>query len=196
MTDAPPLEYQPPHAAACMILMHGLGASGEDLHPLAPSLAGGRLRVVSPHAPIRAVTVNNGWQMRAWYDIVGVDLESRQDAEGVRASTAVIEELIAAEKKRGFAAAQIFLGGFSQGAADAAAANRQTPIFQAHGGFDAVVLPQWARASRDVLQDNGYSLAYQEYPMAHAIMPDELSDLNRWLQRRLAAISPTDGGAA
>ena len=223
MTDAPPLNYQPQNADACMILMHGLGASGEDLHPLAPTLANGRLRVVSPHAPIRSVTINNGWKMRAWYDIVGVDLESRQDADGVRASTAIVEQLIAAEKARGFAANQIFLAGFSQGAAmalhvglrhaealagivalsgyllfadniadDVNDANRQTPIFQAHGSFDAVVLPQWARASRDRLKGNGYALTYREYPMAHAIMPDELNDLTQWLNDILAVAGSDD----
>ena len=110
------LEHNPPDkAAACMILLHGLGASGDDLFPLANELGG--LRVVCPNAPIRAVTLNGGWKMRAWYDIRGLNLEDRQDVQGVKESQASIENLLAAEKARGFAANKIFLAGFSQGAA-------------------------------------------------------------------------------
>lgn len=112
------LEYNPPRAAeACMILLHGLGADGGDLLPLAREFAGGALRVVCPHAPARAVTLNAGMRMRAWYDIAGGDLVDRQDRAGVEESAAVIVDLIAAERKRGFAAERIFLAGFSQGAA-------------------------------------------------------------------------------
>lgn len=205
------LEHNPPQATASMILMHGLGASGDDLFPLAAMFGGDWLRVVCPNAAARPVTVNGGMSMRAWYDITGADLQDRQDTAGVADSTALIEELIAAEKSRGIAAQRIFLAGFSQGAAMAlqvglrhteqlagivalsgyllfaqetggyAAANRQTPIFQAHGMFDPVVLLKWAHASRDVLKQEGYSLTYKEYPTTHAIAPDEITDLARWL---------------
>ncbi|MDM5146923.1 alpha/beta fold hydrolase [Candidatus Persebacteraceae bacterium Df01] len=115
MTDA--LEYNPPKPIGSLILLHGLGSNGADLHPLAQQLAGGRLRVISPTAPTRAITVNGGWQMPAWYDIVGADLASRQDAVGAREATAFIENLLAVEKSRGVESHRLFLAGFSQGAA-------------------------------------------------------------------------------
>lgn len=215
MTDAAALEYNPPgKAAGCMILLHGLGADGGDLFPLAEQLGGGALRVVCPHAPVRAVTLNNGWRMRAWYDIVGTDLSDRQDRPGADASAEQIEQLLAAEKANGFDAAQLFLAGFSQGAAMALhvgvrhsealagivalsgyllfaealaqeGKNHTTPIFQAHGGMDMVVLPQWGRMTHSVLAENGYAVEYREYPMLpHAIAPNEIEDLNRWLAAR------------
>ena len=116
MTDAP-LNYHPENPAGVLVLLHGLGAAGDDLYPLAKYLCGGQLRVVCPHAPVRPVTVNGGMPMRAWYDIAGANLEDRQDAAGIKESAAQINALLAAESARGFATNKIFLGGFSQGAA-------------------------------------------------------------------------------
>ncbi len=212
MTDAP-LEYSPKNPAACIILLHGLGATGADLYPPAQHLLGGTMRAVCPHAPARPVSVNGGLIMPAWYDIAGTDLASRQDADGIRQSAAAVEKIIAAEIARGFSSRNIFLGGFSQGAAlavftglrckhrlagiaalsgymlrgetlktEAAAANRKTPVFQAHGMFDPVVLPQWARQCRDDLQSGGWKTEYREYPAAHTIAPQAIADLDIWLK--------------
>jgi phospholipase/carboxylesterase len=103
-----------------IIWMHGLGADGHDFEPLVPELlADGMpsLRFVFPHAPIRAVTINNGYQMRAWYDIIGIDRRSAEDFAGIKASAAGIGMLIAREKERGITASRIVLAGFSQGGA-------------------------------------------------------------------------------
>ena len=115
MTDA--LEYNPADAAGALILLHGLGATGADLYPLAEHFCGGKLRVVCPHAPMRAIAINGGMRMPAWYDIAGPDLSDRQDAIGIKESAAAIRELLESEIARGFASQKIFLGGFSQGAA-------------------------------------------------------------------------------
>jgi len=106
--------------AGTVIWLHGLGADGWDFVPivrelpLPDSLA---LRFVFPHAPERAVTINNGMVMRAWYDIAMNDIARLPDARGIRESQAQVEALIAREGSRGVDAARIVLAGFSQGGA-------------------------------------------------------------------------------
>ena len=202
----------PPDSKAAIILLHGLGASADDLHPLAAMLCGGNLRAILPQAPTRSVTINGGMQMPAWYDIAGGDLQSRQDEKGVQESARRIEDIIAEETARDDSQ-KIFLGGFSQGAAmslyvgmrcatglagmvalsgyllleetlaaEAAEENMQTPIFMGHGTADEVVLPDWARACRARLQNDRRPLRYKEYPAAHHIVQEEMDDLNAWME--------------
>src|SRR5688572_1455936 len=109
-----------PQPRASVIWLHGLGADGHDFEPIVPELIGRgerALRFVFPHAPVRPVTLNNGYPMRAWYDIAGIDRRSRQDEEGIRASDAIIRGLIAREKERDVPPERIVLAGFSQGGA-------------------------------------------------------------------------------
>jgi phospholipase/carboxylesterase len=103
---------------AAVIWLHGLGADGHDFEPIVPELvrSGERaLRFVFPHAPIRPVTLNNGFAMRAWYDIVSLERRGPEDEAGIRASQATVEALIRRENARGIPAARIVLAGFSQG---------------------------------------------------------------------------------
>jgi phospholipase/carboxylesterase len=105
---------------ASVIWMHGLGADGHDFVDVVPELglpARPGVRFVFPHAPMRPVTINGGYVMRAWYDIRDDGGVRREDAAGVRASQKAIEALIAREKERGVPAAAIVLAGFSQGGA-------------------------------------------------------------------------------
>jgi phospholipase/carboxylesterase len=108
---------------ATVIWMHGLGADGNDFVPIVNELdlAGAPgIRFVFPHAPMRPVTINNGYVMRAWYDVSFGDLEGRSrkaDEKGVRESQAQIGELVEREIARGIAAEKIVLAGFSQGGA-------------------------------------------------------------------------------
>jgi phospholipase/carboxylesterase len=109
-----------PHPRATVLLMHGLGADGNDFVPIAGELdlsAVGPVRFVFPNAPIMPVTINGGYQMPAWYDILGPDLAKREDEAGLRASLAAIEALLAREKARGIPAERIVIAGFSQGCA-------------------------------------------------------------------------------
>ena len=109
-----------PQPAATIIVLHGLGADGNDFVPIAQELdlgPAGAVRFVFPHAPVIPVTINGGMRMRAWYDILGVDLVRREDEAGLRASMESIEELLAREKARGTPAGRIVLMGFSQGCA-------------------------------------------------------------------------------
>ncbi|MES2771608.1 MAG: alpha/beta fold hydrolase [Pseudomonadota bacterium] len=106
-----------------VIWLHGLGADGHDFEAIVPAFNFDRTRVpairfIFPHAPMRPVTVNGGYVMRAWYDILSPDFaQRREDAHGVHTSARQIEALIAREQARGIAAKHIVLAGFSQGGA-------------------------------------------------------------------------------
>jgi phospholipase/carboxylesterase len=103
-----------------VIWMHGLGADGWDFVPIVRELPlpeDLQLRFIFPHAPVRPVTINNGHEMRAWYDIKMNDISRVPDEAGIRESQASIEALIAREEKRGVSADRIVLAGFSQGGA-------------------------------------------------------------------------------
>ena len=109
-----------PQSTATVILLHGLGADGNDFVPIASELqlqSVGPVRFVFPHAPVMPVTINNGYRMRAWYDILGTELVKREDEVGLRASLAAVEALLVREQQRGIPASRIVLAGFSQGCA-------------------------------------------------------------------------------
>ncbi len=117
MTDQPIEIASKQTANASVIWMHGLGADGNDFVPVVEMLDLPHVRFILPHAPYRNITRNNGYEMRAWYDIYGLTPISREDAAGIRASQAEIDALIAQEINRGIAADRIVLAGFSQGGA-------------------------------------------------------------------------------
>lgn len=105
---------------ATLIIMHGLGADGQDFVPLAEQMdlsAIGPVRYLFPNAPQIPVTINGGYVMPAWYDILGTPGARIEDEAGLRRSQASIEALIAREKARGMPASRIVVGGFSQGCA-------------------------------------------------------------------------------
>ena len=109
-----------PQPTAAVIWLHGLGADGHDFAGLVPELDLSNcppIRFVFPHAPSMPVTVNGGYVMPAWYDILGPNLVSQQDAAGIQASELAIVALIAHEVARGIPAERIVLAGFSQGCA-------------------------------------------------------------------------------
>jgi phospholipase/carboxylesterase len=109
-----------PNPTASIIVLHGLGADGNDFVPIAQELqlaAAGDVRFVFPHAPTMPVTINGGMVMRAWYDIVGSDLVRREDEAGLRRSQTLVEGLLAREYERGIASERTVLMGFSQGCA-------------------------------------------------------------------------------
>src|SRR5688572_29039545 len=112
-----------PKPAASVIWLHGLGADGNDFVPIVHELdltGAPDIRFIFPHAPMQPVTINNGYVMRAWYDVKWGDLEGRSkepDENGVRASQAAIGQLIDREVSRGVTVEKILLAGFSQGGA-------------------------------------------------------------------------------
>jgi len=211
--------------AASIIVLHGLGADGNDFVPIARELdlsSIGVVRYVFPSAPVRPVSLNNGYPMPAWYDIhpqpADASLPRQEDEAGLREAAGWVQQLIEREVQRGVPAHRIVLMGFSQGcamtlmtglrapqrlaglaglsgylplaaslAAEASAANRDVPVFLAHGSEDDIVVPQRGEATRDVLAALGYAVQWHAYPMAHTVCPEEVEDLNRWLLTVLSA---------
>jgi phospholipase/carboxylesterase len=224
MTDLlPAIELETaPGPSASVIWLHGLGADGNDFVAIVPELGlppAPAVRFVFPHAPVRAVTINNGMRMRAWYDIAAADLNNRADITGVRQSQGEIEALIAREKARGVPAARIVLAGFSQGGAialyaglrhaerlagilalstylvqadklplEAAAANRDVPIFMAHGTADPVVRFEWGLGSRRALEANGNPVEWHQYPIEHSLCLEEVKAIGAWLAKVLPPV--------
>ncbi|WP_127996046.1 alpha/beta hydrolase [Piscinibacter defluvii] len=109
-----------PDPSACIVVLHGLGADGNDFVPVAEALdlsAIGPVRFVFPHAPVRPVTINGGYRMRAWYDVLGTEIQRREDDAGLRESLVAVTALLDREVARGMPASRIVLMGFSQGCA-------------------------------------------------------------------------------
>ena len=168
------------------------------------------LRFVFPHAPVRPVTLNGGMAMRAWYDIISLDRNGPVDAAGINESSALLESLIAREERRGINPGRIVLAGFSQGGAiaintvlrsgrklaglmalstwlalpetlQADSVDASTPVFMAHGRFDPMIPMQYGRSAADALVDAGFDVDWHDYPMAHAVCPQEIDDIRNWL---------------
>lgn len=129
---------------ASIIWLHGLGADGNDFAPIIPELNLAQdcgYRFIFPHAPIRPVTCNGGYEMRAWYDIYSLDDNSQQDAAGLHQAKTYIETLIAKEAARGIPPQRVILMGFSQGGAVALHAGLRFPESLAGIGALSTYLP-------------------------------------------------------
>jgi phospholipase/carboxylesterase len=105
------------HPTAIIIWLHGLGADGHDFEPVVKALNLSHIEFILPHAPNRKITLNNGYEMRAWYDLFGLNKDSKQDELGIRASQAEIEAIIQQKISEGIPAERIAIAGFSQGGA-------------------------------------------------------------------------------
>ncbi len=113
-----------------IVWLHGLGASGDDVAPVVEQLdlpASMRVRFIFPHAPVRAVSLNNGMRMPAWYDIYGLDMDSREDREGIVQATTAINALVRKQVDAGMQPHRVALAGFSQGGALALYAGLHCP---------------------------------------------------------------------
>jgi phospholipase/carboxylesterase len=207
-------------ADAAVIWLHGLGADGNDFVPivdelrLPPSIA---VRFIFPHARPRPVTINNGFVMRAWYDITGMGPDRKEDDAGIRESATVVNGYVQQENARGVESKRIVIAGFSQGGAialqaalryperlggvmalstylplrdsvatEVSQANRDVPILMCHGLRDGMVPASLGKASRDLLVSLGYQVEWQSYPMEHSVCMEEVLDISKWLQARLA----------
>ncbi|HFE47824.1 MAG TPA: carboxylesterase [Chromatiaceae bacterium] len=208
------IETTAPEPDAAVIWLHGLGADGYDFSPIVPQLglpAEARIRFVFPHAPEMPVTLNGGYVMRAWYDIVEPNLSARVDMAGIQRSVGLIDELVEAQLAAGITAARIILAGFSQGGVIALHAALRAnhafggvmalstylpmspdlhapaglSVFQAHGELDEMVPITAAIQARNWLTQAGCEVEWHQYAMAHAVCAEEIGAIGRWLAHRL-----------
>jgi len=196
-----------PNPGASVIWLHGLGADGHDFEPIVPELELPEpVRFLFPHAPIRPVTINQGMRMRAWYDIFQFG-GGPEDEAGIRASQQQVEKLIAAQKGKKIVLAGFSQGGaivlqtalrYPERLAGVLAlstylplaatletergeANKDVPIFMAHGQFDDIIPIERAKRSRELLEKLGYPVTWKEYPMPHSVCAPEIGDISRFL---------------
>ena len=174
------------------------------------------VRYIFPHAPMMPVTINGGYVMRAWYDIsdaairredeAGVRasqksveaLLAREKARGITASRIVLAGfsqggaialhtgLRHSERLAGIMALSTYVPVADALAAEVSPANRDVPIFMAHGTHDPMIPVARAIASHDLLQQLGYAPEWREYRMEHSVCPQEIADIANWLRRVLA----------
>lgn len=202
---------------ASVIWLHGLGADGHDFAPIVPELglpAELGIRFIFPHAPSIPVTVNNGYVMPAWFDILEMDIDRKVDAAQLLVSAAAINRLVDRELERGIPSRRIILAGFSQGGAVAyqvtlshpqslggliamstyfatsgsielSEANRNLPIEIQHGSYDPVVPPALGIRAAEFLKEHGYAVTFRTYPMDHSVCPQQIGDISAALQRFL-----------
>jgi phospholipase/carboxylesterase len=165
----PAVELQThPAPSASVIWLHGLGADGYDFVPVVrelEALGAPPARYVFPHAPTMPVTINGGYVMRAWYDILGNDLVRREDERGIRASQSLVEALLARETGRGLPSARIVLAGFSQGGAIAL----QTGLRQPSPLAGLLALSTYLPLAATVAQERSAANASTRVFMAHGV---------------------------
>ncbi len=203
----------PPTAA--VIWLHGLGADGHDFEGIVPQLHLPKekaIRFLFPHAPVRPVTLNEGYPMRAWYDILSFGDASPEDTQGIHETEQALHHLIHEQTTHGIPLERIILAGFSQGGAMALytalryprrlagvlalstylpladtllPATHAFPIFMAHGAQDTIVPFAVGRRARAQLEKLNYTVEWESYPMAHTVCMDEVKTISDWLQKIL-----------
>lgn len=205
-------------AVASVIWLHGLGADGHDFEPVVPELHlpdSLPIRFIFPHAPIRPITINDGAEMRAWYDFVPHSETSGGDDIGVSGDQ--VRAFIEREIERGIPAHKIVLAGFSQGGVIAlytglryesrlagivalstylhdfratererTDANLALPILMAHGTQDPMIPVMRAATSRENLIRLGYDVRWLDYPMGHQVCLEEVEEIAHFFQEVLA----------
>jgi phospholipase/carboxylesterase len=204
---------------ASIIWLHGLGADGNDFASLVPQLSlpeGYGIRFVFPHAPSIPVTINNGYVMPAWYDILSFDVDRELDEEQLVESAGRIQALIDREIERGVDSRRIIVAGFSQGGAVAYQAalsypeplggilalssyfatayqvrinpnNSRLPILICHGTHDSIVPEILGLRSQATLQSLGFNPLYRTYSIDHGVCTEEVADISAWIKKTLGA---------
>lgn len=199
-----------------VIWLHGLGASGHDFEPIVPELGLSDevgVRFIFPHAPKIPVTVNGGYVMPAWYDILEMTLDRKVDVAHIDASSQAINQLIDEQIAQGIASQDIIIAGFSQGGAvayhtvltnqrvlggllalstyfatssqiDVMGVNRSIPVKIDHGQFDDVVPMLLGIRAKESLQKLGLAPTFSQYPMAHQVCLAQIKEIGAWLNER------------
>ncbi|KAA5844504.1 alpha/beta hydrolase [Pseudomonas chlororaphis] len=214
-----PLILQPSKPVdACVIWLHGLGADRYDFLPVAEALQESLLttRFVLPQAPTRAVTINGGYAMPSWYNILAMSPARAINREQLDESAKRLTDLIEEQRASGIDPSRIFLAGFSQGGAvvlhtaflkwqgplggvlalstyaptfsdelELSASQQRIPTLCLHGQYDEVVQNAMGRTAYEYLKHHGVTVTWQEYPMGHEVLPEEIRDIGAWLGERL-----------
>ena len=203
-------------ADSCLIWLHGLGADGHDFEPIVPELGLDdiALRYIFPHAPIRPVSINNGEEMRAWYDF-----EPHSETAGttdMQDSAGAINAIIESQLNDGIPSERIVLAGFSQGGVIAlyvglrqhqrlgaiiglstylhdptttekqrTDANLALPIFLGHGHADPMIPIMRAATARENLIRLAYDVEWHDYPMGHQVCLEEIQAIAAFIRRVL-----------
>ena len=191
------------------------GRDFEPLVPALSLPESANVRFIMPHAPRLPVTINGGMVMPAWYDILAMDLDRRVDENQLKASASRVQDLVRQQMEQGIESHRIIMAGFSQGGAVAyqaalsfpeplggllalstyfatadsiemANANQDIEVEVHHGNFDPVVPETLGKSGAERLKGMGYKVNYRQYPMAHALCPQQVSDIGQWLTQRLS----------
>lgn len=207
-------------ADACVIWLHGLGADRSDFEPVArmlqPQLPS--TRFILPQAPTQAVTINGGYAMPSWYDILAISPGKRSiNSEQLESATQQLIGLMEQQRDSGISPKRLFLAGFSQGGAVVlhtaflrwneplggvialstyaptfetvtalSSVQAQTPALCMHGTHDPVVPFVMGQAAQQQLAQWGVSVTWHDYPMEHAVCPEQITDIGHWLSAQLA----------
>lgn len=198
---------------ATIIWLHGLGADAHDFVDIVPALNVPTTRFIFPNAPVRPITLNGGYRMRAWYDIRSSVRIDDPDHEGLNETLQHVHTLLD-DARLALPNQKLFLAGFSQGGAVALDAGLRyphpltgifalstylprmtewtketpsvqhaTPIWMGHGTQDAIVPLTLGMQSRDLLCHAGYTVEFHTYDMAHQVCPAEIADIRASLHR-------------
>lgn len=219
MDYLPCVEIEPQQSAnASVIWLHGLGANGHDFAPIVPMIKlpeYSQVRYIFPHAQERPVTINMGYIMPAWYDILEMSVERKIDLQGLLDSAQQVQDLIQREIDRGIAGQRIVVAGFSQGGAVAyqsaltfnqplaglmvmssyfathdsiepAATNKNIPVYVYHGTQDPIVMEKLGQDAVGYLQAMGYETRYTTYPAEHTVTPEQINDIAKALASLLS----------
>ncbi|WP_407362166.1 alpha/beta hydrolase [Pseudomonas luteola] len=219
MPEITPLIIESPQPAdSCVIWLHGLGADRYDFQPVAEIVQRvlTTTRFVLPQAPSRPVSINGGWAMPSWYDILAMSPARAIDHSQLDESARYVDELITQQMDMGIDARRIVLAGFSQGGAVvfhtafaiahkplggvlalstyapgfqetlASEVQRDIPVLCIHGTLDDVVPLGLGREAYDFLAKEQVPVQWQDYPMGHEVTQEEIALIAQWLQDRLA----------
>ncbi|HXK57797.1 MAG: dienelactone hydrolase family protein [Gammaproteobacteria bacterium] len=219
MSLLPHIEKEPQSPAdAAVIWLHGLGADGHDFEPIVPELGlppEAAIRFIFPHAPAIPVTVNAGYVMPAWYDILDISIDRKVDVAQLMKSAEAVRSLIDREVERGVDSTRVVVAGFSQGGAVAIQTaltyprrlagllglstyfatadsiqpdpvNAGLPVKICHGIADPVVPESIGRKGYAKLREMGYAAEYRTYPIEHSVCMEEIADIALWFRKVLA----------
>lgn len=220
MLDAIITEHNPKNLPIthAVIWLHGLGASGHDFEPIVPELGLSEdvgVRFVFPHAPRMPVTINGGYIMPAWYDILEMTLDRKVDVAQIAESAAAVNELIDMQINAGIPSQNIIIAGFSQGGAVAyhtvltntrklggllalstyfatasevptVGINQDIAVKIDHGDFDDIVPPVLGVKAKETLLSLGLNPTHHTYPMAHQVCLAQIKAIGEWMNELFA----------